>query len=131
MASRTISGQLIHAGDTPDVTFQLVDVDGVAIDIPTNVTAMTLTYFTDDDDTQINTRLAQDVRGAGSGTNEHTLDASGNVTWKMVAADTNFAGATTRTVVARYSYTYNDGAAVPRTNIHEIQMTITGVKTIS
>lgn len=130
MATRTVLNQKIQSGETPDLTFTMVDVDGNAIDIPTDVTAMTLSYYTADDDTQINTRLNQDVRGGGSGTNEHTLDAAGLVTWKLETADTSGFAVDT-TVVARYQWTYNDGAAVARTGIHEIQFTIEGLQTIS
>lgn len=130
MPTRTIVQQPIQSGETPDVVFTLVDVNNAAIDIPADVTAMTLTYFTDDNATQINTRLSQDVRGAGSGTNEHTLTNAGLVTWKMEAADTSGITSDT-TVVARYTYTYNDGGAIPRTGVHEIQMTIEGVKVVS
>ena len=130
MATRSIKGERIQSGETPDITFTLVDVADAPIDIVADVTAMTLTYFTDDTATQINTRLAQDVRGGGTGANEHTLTTGGLVTWKMEVADTS--GIVTDTVVvARYSYTYNDAGVIARTGVHEIQFTIEGVKTVT
>lgn len=118
------------AGGTFNLTAVIQDESGAAVDLTGADVDAFLTYYDDDAATAINSRLNQQVVTAGVASNNHTVDASGNLTWKSVVADTS--SITTDTVVvARYTITFDDGAAVERTAIHEIQFEVEAPKTVS
>jgi hypothetical protein len=131
MPSRTILGTPVQSGETFNYTATIRDEAGVAINLQTATTAATLSYYRKATGVTINSRLNQDVRGGGTGANNHTLGTTGLLTWKSVVADSSFAGATDTPVVARYTISYNDGASVARVIVHEVEFTIEGMPVLS
>ena len=131
MPSRTILGTAIQNGETFTYSAIVRDESGNVINLQTALTAATITYYNKTALTDINSRLAQDIRGAGTGTNQHTLGTAGQLTWKAVVADTNLGLASDTAVVARYTLTYNDGASVSRTGVHEVDFTIQALPTVT
>lgn len=126
-----VLAQNLNEGSTGTYTAVLTDESGTAIDIPTDATAMTLDYYRTDTGASINSRLAQDVLGGGTGAANHTLDASGNLTFKLTTADTTLSLTADLTVRLRYTLTYNDGAAVSRTSIHEAEFKVLNLATVT
>lgn len=120
------------AGGTFNLAAVIQDEDGNAVDLTDAAVDGFIDYYDDSGATgaAINSRLNQQIITAGVASNEHTVDASGNLLWKSEVADTSSITADT-VVVARYTITFDDGAAVERTAIHEIQFTVQAPKTVS
>lgn len=131
MATRTILGTKIQDGETFLYSTIVRDEANAVVNLQTAATAATIHYYRKDTGASINSRNGQDIRGGGTGTNQHTLGTAGQLTWKAVAADTNFVTTADVTVVARYTVTYDDGASVSRTAIWEIEFTIEALTTVS
>lgn len=131
MPTRSTIGNKVQKGESFNYTAVVKDESGTAIDLTDAAVDVTLTYYRTDTNAAINSRNAQAVVTAGVASNEHTVDASGNLTWKAVPDDTSFSQTADTDVVARYTITYDDGAAVERTGIHEVIFTIENLPNVS
>lgn len=70
-------------------SLKLTDETGAAI-TGTSLGTFTLTLYDRLTGTTINNRNAQDIKGTGTGANDVTIDANGNVVWTMRSADNVF-----------------------------------------
>lgn len=131
MPSRTIIGVPIQQGETFTYTATIRNEAGVVVDLPAATTAATLTFYRADTNAVINGRISQDIRGLGTGANNHSLTSSGVLTWKSVPNDTSFIIASDTKVVARYEITYNDAQSVSRVGVHEVEFTIQVLPVVS
>ena len=123
MPTRTDLGAKVQEGETFLYVVTIRDELGVVVDLTDASVTGTLDYYVKATGAAIAGRAAQSVIAVGVGANNHTVTAAGVMTWKSVAADA-LAVSVDTPVVARYTIVYNDGAAVARTGIHEMEFVI-------
>ncbi len=122
MATRTQLGNKIQEGETYLYTTTITDEVGAGIDLTAASSTVLFSLYVKATGVTVNSRNAQSVITAGTPSNEHTGSAAGVMTFKSLAAD-NPAIAADTPMVLRYQVTYNDGAAVARVGIHEVEIT--------
>lgn len=131
MPSRTIFGTKIQEGETWTYQATIVDETGAAVDLTAATVTGTVDFYFKSTNASINSRLNQSVIAAGVPANNHTTTAGGVITWKAVALDSVVTGGADSQVVYRLEIDYNDGAAVARTLIHEVEFTIESLPTVT
>lgn len=132
MATRLALGARVQDGETYTYRATILQEDGsTPVDLTDANTNVNLTLYRADTNASLNSRLNQAVIAAGVASNNHTGTAAGVLEFKSVAADSTLAASADVTVVARYSVTYNDGAAVARTGVYEVSFTVEPLVTVS
>lgn len=130
--ARTILGAQVQNAETFTYSATIVQEDGTTpVDLTDANTTVLFTLYRDDTDASLNSRLNQSVITAGVASNNHTGTAAGVLTFKSVAADSTVGASVNVNLVMRYQVTYNDGAAVARTGIHEVQFVVTPLDTVT
>lgn len=131
MATRTIVGTKVQDDETFTLTATVLQEDGTTpVDLTDSNTDAFISFYRDDTKAAINSRNNQQVITAGVASNQHTGSAAGVLSWKSATADSNLGLSADVNVVARYTVTYNDGAAVARTAIQEIQFVVEPLDTV-
>lgn len=130
MPTRSDLGAKVQEGETFLYSTIVKDELGVAIDLTDAAVDATVSYYIKATGATINSRNAQTIITAGVGSNEHTPGADGSLLFKSLVADAPAVAADTP-VVLRYTITYDDGAAVERTGIHEAEFVIEDLPTLS
>lgn len=132
MATRTILGNKIKNGQTFTYSATILQEDGTTpVDLTSANTTVLCSHYRDDNDNALNGRDAQSVITAGVASNNHTGDAAGLLTFKTTTADTTIGGQTADlNIVLRYEVQYQDGAAVARVGIFEVQYTLEPLDTV-
>ena len=132
MATRTILGTKVQDAETFTYSTTILQEDGVtAVDLTDAGTDVLFTLYNATTLASINSRLAQSVITAGSASNNHTGTSGGVLTFKSVAADSTLGLSADQVVVMRYSISYDDGAAVARTGVHEVSFTVEPLVTVT
>ena len=132
MATRTILGAKVQNAETFTYTATILQEDGVTpVDLTDAATDVLVTLYRADTNASLNSRLAQSVITAGVASLQHTGTALGVLTFKAIAADSTVGAAVDTTMVLRYDIGYNDGAAVARDGVHEVQYTVEPLVTVT
>ena len=131
MATKTVIGTKIQQAETANLTAVVRDSAGAVVDLTGADVDIFLSNYNNATNAGINGRTNQQVVTAGVASNDHTVDASGNLTWKLTTSDTALAGSADETHTARYTIEFDDGAAVQRTAIHEIEYIVEALPTIT
>lgn len=132
MATRTILGNKIKVGQTFTYQATILEEDGVTpVDLTGADIDVLCSLYRDDTDVTINSRNAQSVITAGVASNEHTGDASGVLTFKATAADTNIAISADTQLVLRYAIDYDDVDTDERVLIYEVEFTLQPLDTLT
>jgi len=131
MPSRTIFGTKIQEGETWTYTATLVDETGTAIDLTAGTVNGTVDFYFKSTLVSINSRLNQAAIAAGVPAFNHTVTAGGLLTWKAAALDSVVTGSADSPVIYRLEIDYNDGGAIARTLIHEVEFTIEALPTVT
>lgn len=131
MPTRTIFGTKIQEGETWTYEATLVDETGAAIDLTAATVTGTVDFYFKSTLVSINSRINQAVIAAGVPAFNHTTTAGGLLTWKATALDSTVTGGADSPVVYRLEVDYNDGAAVARTLLHEVEFTIESLPTVT
>ena len=124
--SRIVKNVTLQVGETFKLVSVVRDEAGAAINLTGASIGVTLSYYRDDTKAAINSRNAQAVVTAGSASNQHAVDASGNLTWNAVAADTNIVITQVTSVVARYTISF----PTSRVLVQEIEFKIQPLATV-
>lgn len=125
MATRTILGAKVQDAETFTYSTTILQEDGsTPVDLTDANTDVLLTLYRVSNLNAVNGRDQQSVITAGVASNNHTGTAAGVMTYKSVAGDSTFGASVDETIVARYEVSYNDGAAVARTGVHEVQFVV-------
>lgn len=130
MPTRTLLGTKIQEGETFTYSATIVDETGAVVDLTAATVDAFVHYYVKSTGASINSRNNQQVVTAGVASNEHTVTSGGVITWKATTSD-NPAIAADTVVVYRLTVTYNDGAAVARTAIHEVEFTLEDLPAVS
>ncbi len=131
MPTRTQFGTKIQKGETYTYTATITDETGAAVDLTAGTVNAFVTLYFKSTNAAINTRNNQQVVTAGVASNNHTVTAGGLITFKATASDSVVTGSADSPVVYRLEIDYQDGAAVARTAIHEVEFTIEELPTVT
>lgn len=131
MATRTVFGTKIQEGETWTYTATIKDETGAVVDLTAATVSGTVDFYDKTTLASINSRLNQAVIAAGVPAFNHTTTAGGVITWKATALDSVVTASADTTVIYRLEIDYNDGAAVARTAIHEIEFVIEALPTVT
>lgn len=131
MPTRTIFGTKIQEGETWTYQATIVDETGAAIDLTAAAVGGTVDFYFKSTLASIAGRINQAVIAAGVPAFNHTTTAGGVLTWKSLAADSIVTGGADSPVIYRLELDYNDGAAVARTLLHEVEFTIESLPTVT
>jgi hypothetical protein len=131
MPTRTVFGTKIQEGETWTYQATIKDETGAVVDLTAATVNGTVDFYYKDTLASINSRLNQAVIAAGVPAFNHTTTAGGVITWKATALDSVVTGSADSPVVYRLEIDYNDGGAVARTAIHEIEFVIEALPTVT
>ena len=88
---KDLTNLIIAEGDTPSISFQLVDESGVGVPT-TSIDSALMTVYEDGNSAIVNSQSGTDVHNLNGG----TIDASGNFLYSMVTGDTAIVSTRTR-----------------------------------
>lgn len=131
MATRTIFGTKVQEGETWTYTATIKDETGAVVDLTAATVDGVGDFYYKATLASINSRLNQAIIAAGVPAFNHTATAGGILTWKAAVLDSVVTGAADSPVVYRMEISYNDGAAVARVAIHEIEFVIEALPTVT
>jgi hypothetical protein len=129
--ARTILGTKLDNSETGTLSGTIRDENGVVVDLTAATVDVFLDYYRTDTNAGLNGRTNQQVVTAGVASNNHTVTSGGVITFKLTSPDTSIGLTTEQNVVARYTVQYQDGAAVARQAIQEIQFAVTPLVTVT
>lgn len=124
--ARITKNVTLQDGETFQLNAVVRDEAGAVIDLTGGSINVFLSWYRNDTKAAINSRDNQQVVTAGVASNEHAVDASGNLTWNAVAADSTLGAATTVDMVARYTVQF----PTSRVLIQEIQFKVSPLDTV-
>ena len=106
-SKKDLTNIIIAEGDTPQISFQLIDSTETGIPLG-SVNTMTLTIYEENSLSIINSMQDVDIKN----TNNGTLDGSGNVVYTIQTGDTAIVGPRTREQsveihVFQFKFVYN------------------------
>lgn len=125
--ARTVRGNRVDDGETFTLAAVVRDEANAVVDLTAGTVNGFITWYRADTNAALNTRNNQQFNTAGVSSNEHSGDASGNLTWNALAADTTLGASADVDVVARYRITFGTN----RVLIHEIQFKVAPLVTVT
>ena len=125
--ARITKNVTIQDGETFQLNAVVRDEAGAPLDLTGGSINVFLSWYRDDTDAAVNSRNNQQVVTAGTASNQHAVDAVGNLTWNAEAADSTIGAAATIDMVARYTVQF----PTSRVLIQEIQFKISPLDTVS